>query len=71
MKITDKMRLDFLDRLAREGTEGGFFAVNGTDGSIHRMDCSDSKDSYAMPLGDTVRVAIDAAIRASRRGKKR
>ena len=72
MKITDKMRLDMLDALARRGTPGGFFLVNPTDGALHRMDREDTPDRYAdiCSYGKTVRQAIDTAIRAEKNRKE-
>ena len=73
-KVSDKARLDLIDRIAKKGTPGGFFLLNPTDGALHRMDRDDNRDRYEdiCSYGKTVRQAIDAAIRseAKARGRK-
>jgi len=61
-KITDRMRLNFLDKLAREGTPGGWFSVNFSDGSVCRIDAGENRMDWDNPRS-TIRAAIDALMR--------
>lgn len=61
MKITDKMRLDFLERSGWDG-----YGWSCADGDLVQTLMYRSATNY----GRTPRKAIDAAIRASRRAKK-
>ena len=69
-KITDKERLDWLQKHRENGFPNGYFSANSTDGSI-QVD-----DEYTPPdygyQSTSIRNAIDIAIRAeARTGRKR
>ena len=68
MKITDKMRVHFLQGLANRGLpRGSWWWVNPTDGSLHVYDTPDEDMDKARP---TIRLAIDAAIRREKEASR-
>lgn len=62
MKITDKMRLDWLEKKKGEGL---WASANPTDGSIQVSDGLPDDSFYPK-----LREAIDAAIRQDAKGKR-
>ena len=60
-RYTDKQRLDYLQRLG-QGTPNGFFMVNRSDGSIHRVDRPDDYEEWE-ECSPSLRRAIDFSLR--------
>lgn len=63
---SDKERLDWIEKSAKEATRGAWFSVN-YDGLIIMENGAGDKDDFA-ESSPNLRRAIDAAIKASKRG---